>query len=124
MDFESQVGMPRVKETVINLMKLSLPNVDSTKAKVAGSLVALIAFGGSISYATIRVYKATQVRLPANTACIQLADQVKNALEGSQNQISAVLDDKPKPSVDLSAIKTSYKDCKDTESKYEVQVAR
>ena len=106
-------------------MITSLPSIDSTKAKVAGSLVALIAFGGSISYATIRVYKATQpAKLPANTACVQLADQVKNALEGSQNQISAVLDDKPKPSVDLSAIKTSYKACKDTESKYEVQVAR
>jgi len=94
-------------------------------SKVVTSVASIVVFAGAVSYATLKIEAATEApRLPANAACLKLANDVSNALEGSQNQIVAVLEDKPKPQVDLSSIKTSYKECTDTKGTTQVQVSK
>jgi len=109
-------------------MKTPLPKINVSavaRSKATSGVLAVLAFGGSVSYGTIQVYEATRPeRLPANTACRTLADQVQVALDSYQNEISAVLSEEPKPKADLSAVKKSYDDCVATENQYQVEVAK
>ncbi len=101
---------------------IHLPHLNS---KVVTSVASIVVFAGAISYATLKIEAATEPpKLPANQQCLKLANDVKNALEGSQNQIVAVLSETPKPQVDLSSIKTSYKECTDSKSTTQVQVSK
>lgn len=107
------------------MKKLPRPSMPHLNSKVVGSVASIVIFAGAVSYATLKIEAATRTpRLPANVACRKLADDVKGALETSQNQIVAVLDDKPKPQVDLSAVKQSYKDCVETKGVTQVQVSK
>lgn len=92
------------------------------KSKTTTGVLAIIVFGASVSYATLRIEAATNPpELPANKQCLKFGEEVRNALEASQHSVVAVLEETPKPTVDLAAVKAAHDDCTAHVNEYVVQ---
>lgn len=107
-----------MKETEIDfaLPKSKLP-------KYIGTAIALFAIAGMFMFAGAQLHASMNPpKLPANQQCIASNQAVKEAAKTFSAQLVAAIDGTDAPAPDLTAVKTSAKECADTADQVTVKV--
>lgn len=93
--------------------------------RLVGGIIIGVAFFSASVFLGVQIERSHyETPLPANQACLKYADDVTNALIGSQSEIvSAVTDAKAQP-VDVGAIRASRDLCRHTSDKYAIEVQK